>query len=740
MTPARIDSVLDLPVDGTPVPLAAEMYARLGFQVVPVYGLNANGDGCACGSPDCQPRSWAKHPIGKRWQKAAVSDLDDVRDAFRGHRGNIGIMPGNDYITLDVDGDEGFRSIESLGELPLTLTSRSGSGLGEHRIFAYAKHQDPESITNRRVLPGLDVKTRTGQIVVAPSIHRSGERYRWIVPVAPAPLPDSLYDRIRKAPASVVSMPAPTRSASPDALEKRARAYIAKIPPAISGSGGHDQTFAAARAIAGFVDNGLSDSIAWELLVDYNATCQPPWSEKELVHKFKQAMGAKSKPKLPDRPAPGGAPDGIVVQIHGADTYQPYEGPRDPPPPSVTDWRARMVWVATAKGTRPAKHHENAVVVLRYHPQWAGKLRFNTFTQTTTVIDAPWHDSDNHAESKGEREWTGADSGRLSAWILRELSGLELSRSDCEQAVDIAAEAVRYHPVRDYFNSLTWDQTPRIATGAARYLGAEQTDYVAAVLRWWMIAAVARTYQPGVKADNVLILEGAQGLKKSSALRALAGPDWFSDTPLDLQSKDAYLALVGKLIVELAELDALRRADESRAKSFFTSPSDTYRRPYERRTVTVPRGCVFAGTVNHASYLKDSTGNRRYWPIACRRVDLDSLVADRDQLWAEAVAWFHLGAKWWPDTEEERAMCESEQEPRGEGDEWDTLIGKFLLTASDTSVGEVLAGPLGIEKGKWTRADQMRVAAVLQARGYAKYREASEPRGYRYRVRTGATS
>lgn len=723
---AAVDTTIDLPVDGTPVALAAEMYAQLGFKVLPVYGLNANNDGCACGSPDCQPRSWAKHPIGKRWQKEATSDLDEVRDVFRGHRGNIGIMPGVEFCTIDIDGDEGFRSIESLPDLPLTLTSRSGSGNGEHRIFSYAKHHDPESITNRRVLPGVDVKTRTGQIVVAPSIHRSGERYRWIVPIAPAPLPDSLYEQIRKAPARVVSLPTPRAESVAGDLEKRARAYVAKIPPAISGSGGHDQTFAAARAIAGFVDKGLDEATAWDLLVEYNAGCQPSWSEKELSHKFTQAMGARTKPALADR-------EKVVPLRSGQSSAGSSGDDGTPPPPSPGEhWRAKLVYVATSKGAKPAKHPENATVVLRYHPAWEGRVRLDTHSQNIMVTDAPWSETNAFAASKGTVEWTDHDSQRLSNWILRELN-VELSREACEQAVLVAADAAPYHPVRDYFNSLAWDQSPRLATAPARYFGCAQNAYTMLVFRWWMIAAVARTYIPGEKVDNVLILEGEQGLRKSSALRVLAGRRWFSDTPIDLQSKDAYLSLNGKLVVELAELESLRRVDANRAKTFFTSSEDTYRPPYGRRMVTIPRGCVFAGTVNpDGDYLKDATGARRYWPLRCTAIDLDALAADRDQLWAEAVHWYRAGAKWYPQTPEEVATCRSEQDPRGEVDAWEPKVAEWLAgQTSAPTVGDVMERALGIEPGKWSRADQMRVASILGRLGYQRRRGAVDGSGQR---------
>lgn len=731
MAMATIHSV-DLPNDDTPVPIAAEMYAQLGFKVIPLWGISpVPPHRCTCSNADCEERSWGKHPVPPKWQTRATSNLDDVRELFRGHRGNIGIMLGQEFVVIDVDGDAGQASLDGLGKLPPTLASRSGNG--EHLVYRYAAHQDPARISNRRVLPGIDVKTRNGQMVVAPSLHRTLRRYEWTNRALPAVLPDSLYEKIVRAEPNVRSLPSASAPAIASSLAHRARCYLDAIPPAVSGARGHDKAFAAARALVSFMQKGLPEADAWSILLDYNTRCEPPWSERELQHKWTEAQHrATTIPEIPDRPPPAPAQ---VVNIHEPRSTPPGGGA----PPAALDWRARMLWEVSAKGAnRPARHAENAIVVLRYHPAWAGRLRFDTHGQLVTVSDPPWHESDDHEASGGERAWTDADTVRLSAWLRREVSPLDLSTADCDRAVVVAAEASPYHPVRDYFDSLQWDQSPRLSTAPARYLGTQQTDYTALVLRWWMIAAVARTYQPGCKVDNVLILEGPQGIRKSSALRVLAGPRWFSDTPIDLQHKDAFQALPGKLVVELAELESLRKADANRAKTFFSSAVDDYRPPYGRRNVKVPRGCVFAGTVNHASYLQDPTGARRYWPLACTRIDLAAISEDRDQLWAEAVHWYRAGMKWHAETPEEIALCASEQAPRDEGDEWETIIGAHLHTRAPAtiSVGELLEDVLGVKPGDWTRADQMRVSSILQRLGYERFRETSLPRVWRYRVRT----
>ena len=740
MMPSSVGGV-NLPTDSTPVAIAAELYAAMGFQVLRLHGI-ANGH-CTCGAQSCEPRSWGKHPVEKAWQKQATSDVDAVRDLFRGHRGNIGILLGTNYVVVDVDGPEGVESLEALssdiGGLPTTLTARTGSG-GQHLIFQYARHQDPEQVTNRRFAPGLDVKTRNGQFVAAPSIHRSGDRYRWTITAHPAALPDALFERLRKPiPMGTVSQ---LFSSDPTSILKRARAYMGRIDAAVSGAGGHAQTFSAARALIGLVRNGLSESDAWALLDEYNARCRPPWSESELRHKFTEAQKATTIPSIEDRPMSGRQAQPRIDRdsqtvCNDSDADGDNSGGGDSgggPPSAVEDWRTNFLY-KPGKSNALEDVHENVAVILQYCPDWVGRVRRNEHANVVTVTDPPWHPSNAHPKSKGTNPWTDSDSSRMVTWIHRE-HHLKLSNSDVDRAIEIVGDTNPYHPVRDYFRSLQWDRVQRIPDFAETYLGATPSQFNSFVFQWWFTAVCARTFTPGCKCDTVLILEGAQGIKKSSALRALASEQWFSDTPLDLESKDAMVSMNGKLIIELPELESLRKSDSGRQKSFFSSPIDTYRPPYGRRDIVVPRQCVFVGTVNHHTYLSDSTGNRRYWPVACRAIDLEGIVRDRDQLWAEAVSLFEDGRTWWPDTAVEIQACEDAQNPRAEGDAWEPLIEAHLAVAGpdyEPTVGDILRNAIGLEPGKWARADQMRVARSLQSLGYARFLASGPKRCWKYR-------
>jgi predicted P-loop ATPase len=246
---------------------------------------------------------------------------------------------------------------------------------------------------------------------------------------------------------------------------------------------------------------------------------------------------------------------------------------------------------------------------------------------------------------------------------------------------------------------------------------------------------VARILSPGVKADTCLILEGPQGIKKSTALRVLGEP-WFTDQIPELGSKDAAIQIHGVWIVEIAELESMARTEVGRVKAFMSCQSDRFRPPYAARPIDSPRQCVFAGSVNHADYLRDDTGNRRFWPVECKAavIDIDGLAATKDQLWAEAVYLHFEGKAWWLDTVELTKEAEAEQSARYEGDPWDELILKWAEGRESISVAEVLMNCLEKRKDLWTQMDKNRVARCLRVNGWARFKSGPRAgREWRYR-------
>ena len=207
----------------------------------------------------------------------------------------------------------------------------------------------------------------------------------------------------------------------------------------------------------------------------------------------------------------------------------------------------------------------------------------------------------------------------------------------------------RRNPLADYLNALVWDGTPRLDTLLENYFNAvDDKRYLSAVGHNWMISLVGRALRPGMKADNMLILEGKQGIGKSRALRVLGGEYYRETTVHDMGSKDFLQNMAGSWIYDINELRSLRKSDHATIKSLLSSSEDAFRLPYGRVTTIKQRGCVIVGTTNEEVYLTDDTGARRFWPVRCGYVvEVDMLEQDRDQLLAEAVYLFKKGESWW---------------------------------------------------------------------------------------------
>jgi predicted P-loop ATPase len=296
------------------------------------------------------------------------------------------------------------------------------------------------------------------------------------------------------------------------------------------------------------------------------------------------------------------------------------------------------------------------------------------------------------------------------------------------QAVDQRAQECSFHPVRRYLEGLKWDGVERLDHWAIDYLGADETQYVSRVSRMFLISMVARILKPGCKADHMMVLEGEQGVGKSTACRELAG-EWFSDSLPDIRDKDGAQHIRGKWLVEIAELAAIGKAEAETLKSFISRQVERYRPSYGRKEVIEPRQNVFVGTTNKSIYLRDETGARRFWPVKVTKVDIAALRAARDQLFAEAVAAFNANEQWWPDQEFEQEHIKPQQDDRFEGDPWEEAIRAHVATLSRVRVTDIARNVFMIETGKIGTTEQRRIAAVLTGLGWTPIRD-WQGRGY----------
>lgn len=381
-------------------------------------------------------------------------------------------------------------------------------------------------------------------------------------------------------------------------------------------------------------------------------------------------------------------------------------------------WRQRLI-----QGDQgPAGNEANAALALCHAPELVGRLRHDAFRSEVQGRDLPW---DRRPEW---RDLTDHDMTELAIWLQHADINIRVDRAG--GAVEaVARRAGGHHPVRAYLEGLTWDGTPRVGSWLAAYLGADGSDsdrgrYIAAVGRCWLISAIARVFQPGCKADAALILEGEQGAMKSTSMRVLCGADWFADEIAQLGGKDAAQDIRGKWVIELAELSAMSRGEVETMKAFMSRAVDHYRPSYGRKSIDVPRQCVFVGSTNRDDYLKDDTGNRRFWPVKVGTIKIKSLMADRNQLWAEAAHLFRKGERWWL-TKEEEALAQVEQGDRVESHPWDDVIARWVddpiqrMTGFFTT-GEILGGALGMPKERWDERSTKVVARALRSLGWKR--------------------
>jgi predicted P-loop ATPase len=274
--------------------------------------------------------------------------------------------------------------------------------------------------------------------------------------------------------------------------------------------------------------------------------------------------------------------------------------------------------------------------------------------------------------------------------------------------------------VRDYLEGLKWDGTRRLIKFLPTYFDTDPSEYTQTIGQLFLISMAARILAPGCKADHLLVIEGPQGVLKSTAC-AILGDRWFSDNLPDVTAgKDVSQHIRGKWLIEVSEMHAMNRAETTHLKAFITRTTERYRPSYGRREVIEPRQCVFIGTTNRDTYLRDESGGRRFWPVKAGTIDTDKLSADRDQLFGEAVHLYRGGAKWWPDKDFERDHIMPEQAARYEADTWEENIGAFLAERSKVTVGQIARDCLEIETPRTSTSDQRRIAAAMERLGWRR--------------------
>ena len=333
-------------------------------------------------------------------------------------------------------------------------------------------------------------------------------------------------------------------------------------------------------------------------------------------------------------------------------------------------------------------------------------------------------------ETDGRAEvWSDHHTLRLMLWLQQTLELYDINTQTVHEGVVGYALAHRRNPVRDWIRSLVWDNQPRLAQLCPIGFGTFNDPYYQAVGRCFMVGMVARVMRPGCQVDSMPVFEGAQGNGKTSALRILGG-EYFAEIHESIKSKDFVISLAGKMLCEISELGAFKTADIERIKGIITTTYDRYRAPYAKIATDHPRQGVFSGTTNRDDWNTDETGARRFWPVACRHINLEWIAEHRDQLFAEALYRFQDGESWW-DVPVDAA--EAARAAREDADPWEDLLNPYLIANLEVRIPYLLTEILGMKADKMDASAQRRLGRILKRRKYAKVVK-KDPNGSSVRV------
>ena len=377
---------------------------------------------------------------------------------------------------------------------------------------------------------------------------------------------------------------------------------------------------------------------------------------------------------------------------------------------------------------------------------WKLSLKIDKHTGETTGCDFNLHmivDNDPYFNSyelnlfsglvvvDRSRDFCEDDIEKALKYIIYEYEISSIAKDKLTTAIKNRARDHSFNPVVDYLSGLTWDGVSRIDTWLKDYMGAENSGYSSRVGKMWLVSMVARALQPGCKVDTSPILQGSQGVGKSTVLEALLPyPELFFVADNGVENKDFFILIQRAWLVEFAELAAFGKAQIEKIKSVFSTREDKLRLPYDRVGRTFKRHCVFVGTTNADDFLRDETGARRFLPVTVGSIKLEELKAIKDQLWAEAVSLYKTGFDYWTLPQDHK----KEVDDRYAIDSWTenvlTAAWQQYKEKGIALLPEIAETALGLELKDLDYAKQTRIIRILKANGWEKCRTKSA-RGHR---------
>lgn len=637
-------------------------------------------------------------PAGFHWREATF-------DPFFEPKNNFGVQLSDTDLVIDIDprngGNESFKKLTELAvAIPPTFTVITGSG-GKH--LYYKKPAEFKVRKNLKEYPGIDFISTGGYVVACGSIHPDTKKEYCGVGMMIADAPTDILELIKKQDIQLVK---PTGMGTYDDSREtvqRFSQYLQKAPIAIEGQSGDSVTFTVAATGRDF---GLSPDRTFSIILDnYNDLCLPPWAPDELRRKVENAYKYASGEIGNQNPV-------VAFKKENAQEWTPEQDK----------------FFHRSDGKIKLDQHNVALMFAPTFPL-EGLLAMDLFShQIVYKRPAPWHTK----YDKDIKIWNDDEAARARHWLSTNKK-FEPTQNLMHDGALAAAYQYQFHPVKEYFESLSWDGHKRVHNWMHKILGAIDDQYTRAVGLKTLVACVKRVYEPGCKFDYITVLEGPQRTGKSTAWKILAGEQWFGDSAIDITKEWSIMKTFGKLMYEWAEMETFRRGNTQAMKSYLSSACDTVRLPYNRTSRDIPRSGIFVGSFNPEAdkdigWLHDTTGNSRYWVIetgVTGSIDNDGLRQIRDQLWAEAIELYRAGTPIYFEDAKVIQQAQEEQAKRLGKDPWTDAIDVWLcarhnLDRTVLTGGEIFTDCIGGRMVDFKRGEMVRIARVMQELGWRK--------------------
>jgi hypothetical protein len=629
-----------------------------------------------------------KRPLENGWTKGPRHTWKEIQSQFN-PRLNVGVRLGESshiadqgyLMCLDLDiKDPAFKqdALRRLKEVTGESTwpeVRSGSGNGSRHLYGVSREPfKMVTLEKHKDQWELCAYSTGRQMVLPPSIHPSGEPYVWKKPLSweknlPVFDPSQWADPVSLTPKEELSEGPPFEIAEVNLRASRIPDDVIRLLE--DGVGSVDKSAELLSIAITLCRYGLTDNEILSVLSDpgnwmFCAAETRGRSRKSFIRWLRQYALKPARESTDVMRFFSHPPEHVKLTAKEAVVEE-----------AKIKNDNKSVLPDLGKGGWPKSTLRNMVHILE-QLMGGGLVGFNEFSARAFFLkDTPYG-------GKKGREIADHDDLALKHYVACHYR-FEPSQTLCFEAHSFVARKYAHHPVRNYLSSLVWDKTPRLDTWLVKAFGAlGPKDYVRAIGRKVLTAAVARVFEPGIKFDYVMVLEGDQGKGKSMSLGILSSRAWFTDGLGDIKNKDVVDQMTGKWIVELGELASIRGSENEHTKSFLSRQVDRVRMSYGRRSEDYPRQSVFIGSTNASEYFTDETGNRRYWPLKIEKADREWIRAHRDQLWAEAMMRYELGEDLYL-SEELESVAREQQNKRFEVDEWEVEI-KCIVKNSEASI------------------------------------------------------